>query len=773
MPRGGNQLQQERQNQRQEQHENLQEQVQNPVQQMQHPVQQMEPQNFGFEEEKLSEEDKEIMRKIGLAARYLNHSDALPKMKAFNDYMKARSKQDWVQKSDEFAKLSADLYRKYENAFLKKGTMSNWKKLEEEAQKALREVQQKDETSRRIRQNANMMDMERTIDELLEDRKEKSDSPAYTSVWEAAEAYKKLIKQNPEDREKDDINDWKEQVDALKKLSSALQGYASLRYKKRYGTIKGRRRMDRVTKLIALTGSILEVEPAVTAIRESEEERKDINLDLQINFANDIETLDRENNNQIQNLWADVLLPYERNGDEEVTAETKANYEDNWETIQAFKTQDDALRLTMVAKLYKRLNKFDLSEKSYKKDNIVAFYKNATASKGLFNLYKTISNVIEMEMDRYKKRKMDLPRELAYMRSVMASEKYTYIRNASKSYLESYGFKEGGLVDTTIHAEKNAEYQSTAKGVMNRVRTMGDPIIEEEMERQLQARVEQLHQQQGYQDALRRELQNHDAAVQPDTNAQAYADDTARHIRKKQIAELATQEDLAHNHSEYFYESKLKAAGRKKFLEIDARRLRDLMLVYKRGEDGEITEETRQNHEINMKLLNLFFSEDATDRIAGIAYIYLKLKRTRYTQEADITPGNMLKKYRGTQLCYPLQNVAYNTILDAIYAEKKRTSDNELLRYMDEQTGSENMRYMRALGEYAFCLKGYDSDAKAWPKEMEKKKLVSYQIQYAAVEEETKIKFQEEKNKNNGQPILPVEEKEEQLRQLCRSKGLM
>ena len=766
MPRGGNQLQQERQNQRQEQHQNLQEQVQNPVQQM-------APQNFGFEEAELSKEDKEIMRKIGLAARYLNHSDALPKMKAFNDYMKARSKQDWVQKSDEFAKLSADLYRKYENAFLKKGTMSNWEKLEEEAGKALLQVQQKDEISKQIRQNANMMDMERTIDELLGDRKEKSDSPAYTSVWEAAEAYKKLIKQNPEDREKDGINDWKEQVDALKNLSSALQGYASLRYKKRYGTIKGRRRMDRVTKLIALTGSILEVEPAVTALRESEEERKNINLDLQINFANDIETLDRENDNQMQNLWADVLLPYERNGDEEVTAETKANYEDNWETIQAFKTQDDALRLTMVAKLYKRLNKFDLSEKSYEKDNIVAFYKNATASQGLFDLYRTISNVIEMEMNRYKKRNMDLPRELAYMRSVMVSEKYTYIRNASKNYLESYGFKESGLVDTTIYAEKNAEYQSTAKESMNRAKTMGNPLIDEEMERQLQARVDQLHQQPGHQDALRRELQNHDATVRVDTYSQAYADDTARRIQKKQIAELATQEDLAHNHSEYFYETKIKAAGRKPFLDTDARRLRDLMLVYKRGTDGEITPETRQNHETNMKLLNLFFSEDATDRIAGIAYIFLKLKRTRYTQEADLTPGNMLKKYRGTQLCYPLQNVAYNTILDAIFAEKHRTSDNELLRYMDEQTGSENMRYMRTLGEYVFCLKGYDPDGKAWPKKMEEKKLAFYQTQHDAVEEETKIKFQKEKNKNNGQPILPVEEKEEQLRQLCRSKGLM
>ena len=98
MPRGENQLQQERQNQRQEQHQNVQEQLQNPVQQM-------APQNFGFEEERLSEEDQEIMRKIGLAAHYLNHNDALPKMKAFNDYMKKRSNQDWVQKSDEFVKM--------------------------------------------------------------------------------------------------------------------------------------------------------------------------------------------------------------------------------------------------------------------------------------------------------------------------------------------------------------------------------------------------------------------------------------------------------------------------------------------------------------------------------------------------------------------------------------------------------------------------------------------------------------------------------------------
>lgn len=767
MPRGGNQLQQERQNQRQEQHQNVQEQLQNPVQQM-------APQNFGFEEERLSEEDQEIMRKIGLAAHYLNHNDALPKMKAFNDYMKKRSNQDWVQKSDEFAKLSADLYRKYENAFLKKGTMSNWEELEKEAQKALREVQQKDETSRQIRQNANMTDMERTIDELLGDRKESSDSPAYTSVWEAAEAYKKLIKEDPEDREKDDIYAWKEQVNALKNLSSALQNYASLRYKKHYGTFKGRRRMDRVTKLIALTGSILEVEPAVTAIRESAEERNAIDLDLQINFADDIQELNRENDNQMTNHWADILLPYERNGTEEVTEETRANYEDNWETIRAFKTQDDALRLTMVAKLYKRLNKLELSEKSYEKDNIVDFYKNARASKGLVSLYTIISSVIEMEENRYKNRNMELPRELAYMKSVMASEKYSSIRNATKNYLESYGFKEeGGLVDTTIHAEKTAECQSTALAAMNLAKTKQDPVIDEEMERQLQDRVLQLHQQPGYQETLRQELQNRDAAGQPDINSQAYADDTARHMRKKYIAETATQKDMARYHSEYFESSKLAQAGRKPLLNVDTHRLRDLMLVYKRGEDGEITQETRQNYDTNMKLLELFFSEDATDRIAGIAYIFLKLKKTRYTQEADLTPGNMVKKYRGTQLCYPLQTAAYNTILDAISAEKKRTKDNECLKYMDEQTDSENMRYMRQLAEFTFCSKGYDIEAQPLIKKSKEGKMNFYQGQVAGFKEMVLEGFQEERNKNNGQVVLPVEEKEEQLRQLCRSKGLM
>lgn len=766
MPRGANQLQQERQNQMQEQHQNVQEQVQNPAQQM-------APPNFGFEEEDLNEQDKEIMDKLALAAHYLENYDALPQMKAFNDYMKKRINQDWVQKSDEFAKVSANLYRKYENAFLEKGTLSNWEKLEEEAGKALREVQQRDEASRQIRQKANLKDMERNIDELLGDRKEGSDSPAYTAVWEAADAYKKLVNQDPEERAKEDIHEWKAQVAALKNLSSALQSYASLRYKKRYGSFKGRRRMDRVTKLIALTGSILEVEPAVTAIRESAEERKALNLELQVNFTEDIRELEQANGHQLPNRWADVLLPYERNANGEVTEETRANYVDNWETIKAFKTQDDELRLTMVAKLYNRLNKLQLSEKSYEKDNIDAFYKNATASKGLFSLYMIFSSVIQMEEKRYTNRHMELPRELAYMKSVMASEKYTFIRNGTKSYLESYGFKEeGGVVDTTVDKRKNEQYQENARNMMEMAKNMPNPPIDEAMEQALRARVEQLQQQPGYQDALRQELQTRDANWQPNTESEAYAEQTAQLVRKCRLEDNDVQKDLARHLPQWFDGGELAKRGLRPFLSTPTR-LRDLMLKYKRGEDGEVTPETRQNYETNLRLLNLFFSEDAEDRIAGIAYIYLRLKKTYWNSEEDITRGNALKKYHDLVTTDSMQFRAYNVILDALSSEKSRTQGNELLTYIDQQTEAANQLFMRNFAENHFCLSGYGLEGKPMKKEHKEEAILSNQIGAEAMKAQVIATMQMEKAQNNGNITLPVAEKEDQLRQLCRDKGLV
>lgn len=765
MPRGANEVQQERQNQMQEQHQNLQEQNQDQAQQA--------APNFGFEEEVLDERAQEIADKIALAGHYLETSNALPKMKAFNDYMKKRVNLDWIQKSDEYAKVSANLYKKYENAFLEKGTLSNWEKLEKEAGKALVDVQQRDAFARGIRANANIMDMERAIDELLQDQNEEKDSPVYKSVCAAARAYKESVSQDPTDRAAELTEDWKKQMTCLRSLSGALQSYASLRYKKWYYSSKGRRRIDRVTKLIALTGSVLEMEPIITGIRESADQRTAINLDLQVNFQEDIRELDQANGNQMPGRWADILLPYERKADGEVTEETKANYEDNWESIQAFKTQDDALRLTMVAKLYQRLNKLQLNEKTYRKDNLPDFYQNALASKGLFSLYMIITSVLQMEETRYTNRHMPLPRELAYMKSVMASEKYTFVRNATKSYLEAHGFKEeGGLVDTTMNERKSTQYQNTAQMMMDQARTMADPVIDEAMEQELQARVERLHQQPGHMDALRQELQNHDANRQPDPTTQAYADDMARSIRKYRKVNLKTQADLLRYHADYFNVIEMGKAGRQPFMRTSSR-LRDLMLNYERGEDGEITPETRQNYDTNMKLLNLLFSEDATDRIAAIAYVYLRLKKTRYTSEADVTPGNMIQKIREQWQSDPVQLAAYNSILDAIVAEKDRTQDNELLRYMDEQTSSANQTYMRQVGEMCFCLKGYDIKGVPLKKATREQELAADQMQHDAVMQLLVATMQEERERNNGQVILPVEEKEEQLRQLCRSKGLM
>ncbi len=746
-----NQVQQERQNRVEEQRENAPEQVQQERQMFDPDI---------IETGQLNAQDQEIIWKIKFAAKNLETDHRLPNLKAFNDYMMKRINQDWVQKSDEYAKVSANLYRKYENAYLDDDLESNWEKLEREAEKALRKVQQRDEAARQLRKNAHIKAMEQTIDELLADRKERTDSPAYTAVWKAADKYKKTPNSS--------LAEWKEQVQALKDLLSALQSYASLRYRKRYGTFKGRRRMDRVTKLIAQTGSILEVEPSVTAIRESAEKRNAIDQDLKRNFSEKLKNLDRANGNQLSGRWADILLPYERNAYGEVTEETRAAYEDNWETIEAFQTQDDELRLTMIAKLYQRLNKLELSEKSYEKDNINAFYKNATKSKGLFSLYMTFSIVLQMEKKRYKNREM--PAELTYMSSIMDSEKYVYVRNGTKSYLEAYGFKEeGGVVDVSVDERKNSDYQSTAKIIMDNARTMKDPDIDPDMEQALRNRVDQFHQQQGYQDGLRRDLQDW---LQKVPESQNYVDDTARVIRENKIRISATQDDLLLHHSEYFDGGKIEEKGWEKFVNIPTR-LRDMMLIYKRGEDGKITPETRGNYEKNMKLLKLCFSKDATDRIAVIAYFYLNLKKTRYAREEDLTSANLIKKFREEHESYPLQITAYNVVQDAITAEKGKTKNNELLSYMDEQTGSANMSFMRQLGELSFCLKGYNIDGTEVKEEEKDAKMASNQFQFDAIKEVTIEKMQEERNKNNGQVILPVAEKEEKLRKLCRSKGLM
>lgn len=197
------------------------------------------------------------------------------------------------------------------------------------------------------------------------------------------------------------------------------------------------------------------------------------------------------------------------------------------------------------------------------------------------------------------------------------------------------------------------------------------------------------------------------------------------------------------------------------------------MLKYKRGEDGEVTPETRHNYETNLKLLNLFFSENAEDRIAGIAYIYLRLKKTYWNSEEDITRGNALKKYHDLVTTDSMQFRAYNVILDALSSEKSRTQGNELLTYIDHQLDAANQLFMRNFGENHFCLSGYDLEGTPMKKEHKEEAILSNQIGADAMKDQIIATMQIEKAQNNGNITRPVAKIEDQLRELCHSKGLM
>ncbi len=765
MPRG-DQVHKERKNHLEEQHQNVQGQLQ------------QEEENFGFEDIKtaipLTQQDNEIMEKLDLSAYYLNEKDALPKLKALNNYMKTRIKKDWIQTSDEFAQISAKLYSQYEKTFLKTGTMSNWEKLEAEAEEALRGVQQRDETFKEIRKNANIMDVEQCINELLADRNNLTDSKAYTKVWNAADAYMKMIDPDPKERAKTTSSEYKEQMKALNNLLSELHGYASLRYKTYYHSPKGKRRMNRITKLIALTGSVLEVEPTLTVIRDTHEQRDKIGEDLDIHFSEDINKLYEINANALPGRWADILLPYERDDAGQVTAKTRANYEDNWETIQAFKSDDDGLRLAVIAKLYQRLTKFQTDANSYQKDAVNNIYKQITASKNALSLYAIFTSVVQMERNRYNKKGKAIPAELTYMEGVMLSAKYCNLMSGMQQFLMSYGFDANtGKVNTKITKKQSVQHQNSGRLLMDLAKAAPEPDIRMDMEEALQGRVNQLHQNQQHLETLRQDLQERDANHQPNVNSVYYLDDMARCIQKHRIKSNATQQDLETYLGDFFDEQKVRSIGGINPLKTDISRMRDLMLMYERGADGNITLETHQNFQTNLKLLRLFISPEATDRIAGIAYIYLNLKRTYYTEEKDWTKENMLNKYRGEYLSYPLQQRAYNTILDIIAGELDRTKDNALLNYMDKQTGSVNMCAMRQLGSSYFKLQGYNIDGKKIPKAKLEEEKVKEQKFFEGYKANADIQAQIEREENNGQFIMPNVDMEAQLRKLCQSKGLM
>ncbi len=712
------------------------------------------------------QEDETILRKLEESADYLNKTENLPKMKAFNNYMKERINKAWVQKSDEFAKISAHLYRKYEKAYLEKGESSNWEKLEKEAEKALRGVQERDKASEEIRKNANIMEMEQSIDELLADRKERTDSPAYSGVWNAANDYKKLIKQDPEERAKTSNSEWKAQVVALKNLLSNLEWYASRRYRKHYGTIKGRKRMDRVTKLIALTGSMLEVEPVVTALRDSEEQRDAISQDLRVNYSQELKELEGINGDKLNGRWVDILLPYERNDFGEVTTNTRNNYEDNWETINALKSEDKGLRLTMIAKIYQRFNELQLNEKINEKN-----YEKVVANSGF---YTGLSSLLEMERHRYENNGLEVPAQLVYMEKIVTNAKYLNLVSGTEYYLMSYGFKGAdGSVLTDTDEERRVLSQNTAELLMSQAKETKDPDIDEEMERELRERVETLHRDQEYKDKLKQDLQTRDANWQPDVISEEYLADTARCIQKQIIKSKKTQKDLRIHFDEYFNETKLNERGRINPMPCGPGRLRDLMLIYERDAKGNITQETRKNFETNKRLMDLFTSRVGSDRIAAIAYIFLKLKKTHYTKE-DVTEKNMIHKFRWEYMTYPLQQSAYNSVMDIINAEVKRTKyKDDLLDYMKIQSDSANMSTMRQLGSGYFGLRGYDckTGKKVSEKDWEGEKVVN-QVIFDGNKNYYEEDAKKEMSKNNGQLIVPDADMEKKLRELCRQKGL-
>ena len=747
----------------QEQHLNLNE----PLQQKKGFLDDyVEIEKTGFSDQKEQQEQIEIpeLKMYNQRSEFLANPEQMQELNKLKNYMQTRSTENWAQNHDKYAglynKLNGKYYKKFKKLFDKQEKTqqqdliknADWRSIENQAKKTLAAVQKKDQEQKKIRSQTSIRAFEAEIDELLKDRGF-FPSPIYQKVLETAEKY----------RNEKDLN---KQWELLFSLQTRVREYASIRHKKIYGSIKGRRRMNRMTKLLAMMDKLLTDQTIIKNAYKHEERVGQIVRDANSIFADDFKRIAEVNTERKFNIrssrWQQLLLPYERDDKGNVTPETKENYEINVELIRALQTKDKERRLAAIGRIFLKQNHGEINENSFTEENLPKHLEQIRNGQSVITNHLILMDLVKRENEVYWNKNNNF---LTYMTGRENDETRTMLTSAADMYLKKVGYNEQiegiRMSDPSEKFSKEKE-EKRVQSFDNQVKSCLNLAQQLYENRKFTNKDEQLEQK------LRDFINDENTKLEKseenkkeykenyDYDSPEYLQKTANLMNEKNRQRNMVYDDLKKNHSNLI--------KNKTYWQL-TERLPDMLRPYEKDRNGQPTEGTKAIYEQNEKMLTLLYSENPEERIAAIAFVYLRNKKITIEKSNELDDGklNILMRAQATTEGFPTQ---YNTICDFVKDEKKRQPENQFILYMDKQLSSIEFAYEIPAAEAHYRAMGYDENMQSEGQKQVQKTIKEGML--AGLEEG----IQKEKKDNGGKLVKVNPTIERQLMDLCRKKGL-
>ncbi len=667
-------------------------------------------------------------------------------LKELQDYVNARNKKAWTQNFDECGKKAAEIDAKFRNLYFKHASEQNWEEgnaelaeLNEESRNLMITMRQRDNAQEEIRNSTTFTTFNTEIKELIASSR-LTDSDAYDAIIKVAREYDGMTK------------DLSKQMELIWRLQACMKEYAKLRYKTSYKLPKGRERMARITKLLAMSDKLLEYQDMLALKEDNTRARAFLENEAKTNEKDEfIECIGEFNKTrkkefQLDDRWPQALLPYKRDSQNKVTAETKENYEIDRKLLRAFQEDNPTKRIAAIARVYLKQNLPEFTEDDLSKDNIFNFEKELYSKNTLLSNRTILCDLISevaAQMDG------PMPPLLAYMSQRLSDPCRSIMHAAYQLRMQSLG------IDT------NSDCKFTKE--------IPEAMIDAQIQSAKASYAMRTPLNNDFESQLRQLIQKVDAEEERekmDPNSHVYARETSRL--------LVLRSQLADNVSTLFSEKYPDYVTGANEYWVQNERLVSLMLPYSLDK-GPTFEKSRKNIEYNDKMVRLLHSENAEDRIAALASVYLRIHKFAWKNEAP-TMGEVAEYCRKMAETDGFTN-QYLTLKDYLKDENERTPNHPLIMYMQSIIDRPADTYLSLLQRFYRAINGYDHDGKYLEDDDDETNPVSVKNAskegYASALTVLIEEMDKEKAANNGSMIQQNQEIENQMKHLCKSKGLM
>lgn len=680
-----------------------------------------------LEQEKKEAEDQYFRKLLSMDENYKELGELL-------NYVKERNQKDWTQNFDECGKQSEKIFEKFKALYAKNAGIQNWQEGNQELEelkgesKALTETMtQRDQAQAEIRDNANFKEFDKEIRTMVE-KSSSTDSKTYKMVIKVAKEYL-------------NTEGLMEQLDVLWRLQACMKEYAKLRYKTSYKTDKGKERMTRITKLLAMTEKFMECKEYF--------ELKQRDLDRATYMSSELKDSDLtqeyiESKNIYatytkvqfdQKRWPQIMLPYKRDkkNKNQVTPETRENYEIDKKFLRAYQSQDINRQIAAIARIYLKQPLPDFSKEDLTMENVIKFM-NARYVEDTIESNKMILSDFITELERRIGRK-DHPL-LKYMGDRVSDP-------ARSNMSSAFGLRMGNIGISTSTCQRDDDV-ATGKEEEEMMYQAAQEMysehrpIDEELEKQLREFVEKVDKEELEAEKMK--------------GSHEYVKETCRLQVKKAEVDKQARSLIKEHYANYLNENS---------------DLGSLLIPFYIDKNGEVTNATsKANKEYNDRFMKLIHSNDPEDRIAALASVYLRLKKFNWKDDepslGDVAEfGRQMVATKG----FDSQYQAFNNCLQ-MEAEK---TDHPMLHYMQGIYNRPLTIYSMNLVRLNNYVNGYDSigdfmedvDTEMVAKES-----------YTALLEQVKEEMELEKANHGGHVIQQDLMMEDELKRLCQDKGI-